>query len=313
MPRLFPLVAAILLVALPAGSARGQETLDVLPVQGDVHVLAGPRGNVTVQTGPEGPLLVDTLTEALSDAVLEGVRALTPRPIRHIVLTSANPQRAGGADALASTGRYVRVLDTIDPRGADTRSSIIAHVNVLNRMVEDEITSGSWPNETYFAEGFAVFSNGEAVQLFHVPRAGSDGDTVAFFRRSDVVSTGMIYDTLAYPRFDPDAGGGIDGILDGLNLVIELAIPGEGQTGGTVVVPGRGRLSDETDVADYRDMVTIVRDRVAAMVDQGMSLAEVRAANPTADYDGVYDRRGNDWTSDMFVDAIFRDLSRSTR
>jgi len=314
MPRLSPRVVGLLLLpCLTVSLPRAQGALDLLPVQGNVHVLAGPQGNVTVQIGNEGPLLVDPLAESLSEAILDGVRSLTPLPIRHIVLTSADPQRAGGADALASTGRYVRVLDSLDPRGADTRSSIIAHVNVLNRMVEADVPSGSWPSETYFAEEFAVYANSEAVQLFHVPNAHTDGDTIAFFRRSDVVSTGLIYDTLAYPRFDPDNGGSISGILDGLNLVIELAIPGEGQTGGTVVVPGRGRLSDETDVADYRDMVTIIRDRIAAMVAEGLSLAEVRATEPTADYDGIYDRAGSEWTRDMFVDAVYRDLSRSSR
>jgi glyoxylase-like metal-dependent hydrolase (beta-lactamase superfamily II) len=129
-----------------------------------------------------------------------------------------------------------------------------------------------------------------------------------FFRRSDVVSTGAIFDAAGYPRFDPGRGGGIDGIIEGLNRVLDLTVPGENQEGGTVVVPGRGRLSDETDVANYRDMVTIVRDRVRALAAKGLSLEEVRRAKPTSDYDGLYGAAG-DWTGDMFVDAIYRDVS----
>lgn len=292
---------------------RTQAELEMLPVQGNVYVLAGSQGNATVQIGGEGPLLVDTQPAALLAAVLDAIRTLTPRPIRHIVLTSGADQQAGGAANLAKTGRYIRVLDSIDPRGADLRSSIIAHVNVLNRMVAANVPSDRWPTDTYFTPQWAVFSNGEAVQLFHVSNAHSDGDTVVFFRRSDVVSTGAIFDATAYPRFDPRSGGGIDGIIEGLNLVLDLAVPGEGQEGGTVIVPGRGRLSDETDVANYRDMVTIIRDRIRDMVAKGLSLEQVKQGRPTADYDGLYDSPGGEWTGEMFVEAIYRALSGGRR
>jgi glyoxylase-like metal-dependent hydrolase (beta-lactamase superfamily II) len=238
------------------------------------------------------------------------VRGLSPRPIRHVVLTSAGNQQAGGAASLSKAGRYVRVIDSIDPRGLDARASIIAHVNVLNRMSAANVPSDSWPTDTYFTTEWSIFSNGEAVQLFHVAAATSDGDSIVFFRRSDVVSTGAIFDATGYPRFDPDRGGSIAGIIEGLNRVLDLTVPGENQEGGTVVIPGRGRLSDETDVANYRDMVTIIRDRIRAMVDRGRTLEQVKGAKPTSDYDGLFERR-SDWTSDMFIDAIYRDLKRS--
>ena len=154
------------------------------------------------------------------------------------------------------------MIDSIDPRGSDTRASIIAHLNVLNRMNATKAPTDIWPTDTYFTAQWTLFSNGEAVRFVHVPAAHTDGDTMVFFRRSDVICSGAIFDTTAYPRFDPDRGGSIAGVLDALNRVIEIAVPGENQEGGTVIVPGRGRLSDETEVANYRDMVTIVRDRV---------------------------------------------------
>ena len=150
----------------------------------------------------------------------------------------------------------------------------------------------------------------EAVQLVHIDAAHSDGDTIVFFRRSDVVSTGAIFDARGYPRFDPAQGGSIAGVIEGLNRVLDITVPGENQEGGTVVIPGRGRLSDETDVANYRDMVTIVRDRVRAMVAKGLSRQQVRQARPTSDYDGLFDA-AKDWTPEMFVDAIYSDLTRS--
>ena len=301
-------------VALLSARAGAQRDLEVLPVQGDVFVLAGPAGNTTVQIGPEGPLLVDIQPAALSDRVLEAVEALTPRPIRHIILTSASDSSpAGGVGRLAEAGRYVRVIDSIDPRGLDTRASIIAHVNVLEQMTSGGVPSDSWPTDTYFTSEWALFSNGEAVRLLHVPAAHTDGDTIVFFRRSDVVSTGAIYDAAAYPRFDPGDGGSIDGIIEALTLVLDLTIAGEGQQGGTVVVPGRGRLSDETDVANYRDMVTIIRDRIRALIAQGRSLDQVKAARPTFDYDALYGSTEGDWTAERFVEAIYRDLSGGSR
>jgi glyoxylase-like metal-dependent hydrolase (beta-lactamase superfamily II) len=304
------LIGALVALAISEGwmLVRAQGDLHVLPVQGNVFVLSSAGGNTTVQVGPEGPLLVDTQPAAMSTRVLEAVRTLSPRPIRHIVLTSGGDQQAGGAANVAKAGRYIRVIDSIDPRGIDSRSSIMAHLNVLNRMSAGNVPSESWPTDTYFVAEWSLFSNGEAVQLFHVPAAHSDGDTIVFFRRSDVVSTGAIFDAEGYPRFDRSRGGSIDGIIEGLNRLLDIAIPGENQEGGTVVIPGRGRLSDETDVANYRDMVTIVRDRVRALASKGLSLEEVRRAKPTSDYDGLYGA-ASDWTSDMFVEAIYRDVS----
>jgi cyclase len=292
-------------------TAQGE--LEVLPVQGNVFALFGPSGNTTVQVGPDAPLIVDTQPAALSPNVLEAVRRLSPRPIRHIVLTNGRDLAAGGAGNLAKAGRYVRVIDSVDPRGGDTRASIIAHVNVLSKMTAAKIPSESWPTDTYFTSEWSLFSNGEAVQLFHIPAAHTDGDTIVFFRRSDVISTGAIYDATAYPRFDPREGGSIDGIIEGLNRVLDIAVAGENQEGGTVVIPGRGRLSDETDVANYRDMVTIIRDRIRNMIEKGMSLEQVKQSKPTSDYDGLYNSPGSEWTSEKFVEAIYRDISRVRR
>ncbi len=189
-------------------------------------------------------------------------------------MTSADPDHTGGNERVSSAGTYVRLLDTFDPRGANKNASIIAHVNVLERMSGPSGTkaptpAGAWPSDTYFTNDWALFVNDEAIELVHIPAAHTDGDTMAFFRRSDVISTGDIFTTTGYPRFDPEHGGSVTGILDGLNRILEIAIPGENQTGGTAIVPGHGRISDETEVANYRDMVTIVRDRVAALIGAG--------------------------------------------
>ena len=301
------------LASLVAATAVAQDDLEVLPVQGGVYVIVGPGGNTTVQIGDEAVVLVDTQTEAVSDAVLEVVERLSSQPIRHIILTSADADHTGGNVALSQAGTYVRLIDSFDPRGSSTNASIIAHVNVLAQMSgptgsEPAVPADAWPSDTYFTDEWALFVNGEALRLLHVPSAHSDGDTMVFFRRSDVISAGDIFNTDRYPQFDSARGGSIGGVIEGLNLILDIAIAGENQHGGTVVVPGHGRLGDETDVANYRDMVTIVRDRVQAMIDEGDSLDDVRAARPTLDYDGIYSNESIGWTGDDFVEAVYLDL-----
>jgi cyclase len=308
---------AVTLAMAPLGPIFAQAGLDVLPAQGNVFMVVGPGGNTTVQVGHEAVVVVDTQTAAVSDELLAAIAKLSSKPIRHIINTSADAEHTGGNEALSRAGTYVRLIDSFDPRGASSDAAIIAHVNVLGRMSSPTGTralaaAAAWPSDTYFTEDWALFVNGEALQLIHVPQAHADGDTIVFFRRSDVISTGDIYSTSRYPRFDAEQGGSVAGIIEGLNRILDIAISGENQEGGTVVIPGHGRLSDETEVANYRDMVTIVRDRVGAMIDDGMTLQQVQAARPTSDYDGVYDEP-NGWTAAMFVAAVYRDLEGGSR
>jgi glyoxylase-like metal-dependent hydrolase (beta-lactamase superfamily II) len=185
--------SVLLLLVLPL-AAWAQGGLEVLPVQGSVFAIFGPGGNTAVQVGSQGVVVVDAQPAALSAKVLEETGRLSSKPIRHIILTNGTDQNAGGAAKLAKAGRYVRVIDSIDPRGADTRAAIIAHLAVLDRMTEAKIPSDSWPTDTYNTEEWSLFVNGEAVQLFHIPEAQTDGDTIVFFRRSDVISAGGIFD-----------------------------------------------------------------------------------------------------------------------
>jgi cyclase len=309
-----PLMFAAFAVAAPL---HAQPPLEILPAQGNVFMIVGPGGNSTVQVGHEAVVVVDTQTAATSDALLAAIAKLSSKPIRHIINTSADPEHTGGNEAVSRAGTYVRLIDTFDPRGSRSDAGIVAHVNVLERMSSPTgaaaaAPAAAWPSDTYFTADWALFVNGEALQLIHVPDAHTDGDTMVFFRRSDVIATGDIYSTSRYPRFDAENGGSVAGVIEGLNRIIDIAIPGENQEGGTVVIPGHGRLSDETEVANYRDMVTIVRDRVAAMIGSGMTLEQVQAARPTSDYDGLYNEPGG-WTSAMFVAAVYRDLAGERR
>ena len=184
---------------------------------------------------------------------------------------------------------------------------IIAHDNVLPRV--SALPSTAHPTETFVGLEKELYFNGEPVLMYHIPAAHTDGDSLVFFRKSDVVATGDIYRTDSYPVIDLSRGGSVQGVIDGLNRVLDLAVPAHHEEGGTFIVPGHGRISDEFDVLEYRDMVTIVRDRVLAMKQKGMTLAQVKAARPTADYDPRYGSASGAWTTEMFIEAVFRDVS----
>ena len=296
--------AAAVLVAQSPSSADVQS----LPIRESVFMLVGPGANTTVQIGRDGVLVVDSQTGAASAALLAAIRRLSDKPVRFIVNTTIGADHIGGNEALAKSGSVLAGGNTRPATVTGTGGApIFSHENLLNRLTDSGASPASLPTDSYFVKQKDMFVNGEAVQLLHVPAAHTDGDTMVFFRRSDVISAGDVFTPDRYPSIDLSRGGSIEGVLAGINYILELAVPDFNEEGGTMIVPGHGRLCDESDVSDYRDMVTIVRDRVADMVKKKMTLEQVRAAKPTRDYDGVYARP--DYTGDMFVEAVYRSLT----
>jgi glyoxylase-like metal-dependent hydrolase (beta-lactamase superfamily II) len=292
-------------------TSRTNGEIRVLPVQGNVYMLAGAGGNIAVQVGDDGVLLVDTGASNLTDKVIDAIRKLSNKPIRFILNTHAHPDHVGGNERLAAAGSGGGGGRTNDrPRQG---ALVIAHEAVLNAMSaptgqQAAYPVGAWPTEGYTGDFKEVFFNGEALQLLHQPAAHTDGDTLVFFRRSDVIATGDIFDTTSYPVMDK--GGSINGVIAGLNHIIEITIPKDWQEGGTMVIPGHGRICDEADVVEYRDMVTIIRDRIQSLIEQGKTLEQVLAARPTLEYDPRYGSESGAWTTAMFVEKIYQDLSQ---
>jgi glyoxylase-like metal-dependent hydrolase (beta-lactamase superfamily II) len=285
----------------------------VTPVQGHVYMLGGAGGNIALQAGSEGALLVDSGTADRSAAAIATLKLLTGSPIRMIINTSARPEHVGGNEALMRIGRrFVTSLGRGGGPGDQPGAAILARQAVQNRMIADKASECALPTTTYdVTPTRGVFVNGEGIELRHMPAAVSDGDSFVFFRRSDVVVTGDIFNTNLYPPIDFERGGSIDGTIAALNQLLEITIPALKQEGGTMVIPGHGRVSDEADVSEYRDMATIVRDRVRALVAKNMTLEQVKAQQPTLEFDGRYGATEGLYTTGRFIEAVYRGVSQA--
>ena len=327
-----PLLGAVSLATAPGGLAQnispgilrsGQSSdqssqddnskVHILPVQGTVYMLVGAGANIAVQVSPDAVLVVDAGTPDLSEDVLAAIRKLSKRPIEFIVNTSADADHTGGNHNLAKTGWFVPVENASNPDFSG--AAIIAHINTLNSMSlaapgRTPAASDLWPTDTYDTDTWALFTS-EPVMIEHPAAAHTDGDSFVFFRRSDVLSTGDIFTPSHYPVVDLQNGGSLNGTIDALNRMLEIIVPDENEEGGTYVIPGHGRLCDITDVANYRDMVTIIRDRIQDMVKKGMSLEAVKAAKPTFDYDVIYGSDTGPWATNTFIEKAYQELSKA--
>ena len=329
-----------------AGQSPRDGQVHILPVQGNIYMLIADGTNVAVSMGADGVMLVNTGAAAMADKVLAAVNQLAnmsvtppgpnqcfgancpgawgwaspymnaiisspapPRPIRYIVNTSAAPEHVGGNEKIASAGFFPRGASFgAAVEGIGRHASIFAHENVGNRL--SNAPAAAQPTDTFFDElqKLPEYFNGEAVILYSAPAANTDGDSFVYFRHSEVIAAGDLLSSISYPVIDVDKGGSIQGVIDGLNRILDLAVAEYRGQGGTWVIPGRGRLSDTADVASYRNMVTIVRDRVKDSIKKGKTLAQVKAERPTMDFDPRFGAATGPWTTDMFVEAVYRSL-----
>jgi cyclase len=345
---LFQIVAIACFIVAPPAHIAAQQTqsgqLQFLPVRGNIYVLQGAGANITVSIGRDGVLMVDSGLQSMGDQVLAAIRRLQdqldlrdkpisggaetrssvadrqlespPKPIRYIINTHVHPDHVGANELMRRSGMtFTGGNVTGNISDATEGAAIMAHEAVLTRMTSttDGATpapADAQPTDTYYTDTMKLshFFNGEGVQLIHQPAAHTDGDTLVWFRGSDVIAAGDVFSTTTYPVIDVKQGGTINGVVEGLNRILRLCIAEFRTEGGTLIVPGHGRLSDSADVAYYRDMVTIIRDRVRAMVGRGLTLGQVKAAKPTADYDPRYGATTGPWTTDQFVEAAYMSL-----
>jgi cyclase len=321
--------------------------VEVLPIRGNLYAIFGAGGNIVASVGPDGVLLVDAGKAGMTEKVIAAVQQIQrewaarnepkpigfgaetrssvadrhitapPKPIRYIINTNADPDHVAGNEKLRNAGRTFTGGNVAgDIRDSTEGAAILSHENVLSRLAQGggegqaSLPPDALPTDTYFVDFYKLshYFNGEGVQLIHMPKAHTDGDSLVFFRGTDVIALGDLMSTGAYPMIDLARGGTINGVLDGLNHVLDMSMVEFRLEGGTLMVPGHGRLVDSADVAYYRDMLTIIRDRVDDMVKKGKTLDQVKAANPSGDYDTEYGSKSGAWTTDMFIDAVYKSL-----
>src|SRR5262245_23461377 len=310
-------IVAICAVARPG--AQAPRDLDVLQLRPNFFMIAGAGRNIGVQIGEDGVVVVDAGAAANASSVVAAIKKLTPQPIRYVIDTSADPDHVGGNETVSKAGQTLftnpgSIGVTGDFLGGV--ASILSSTQVLERMTApvgktSPYAASSWPTETFDYGRKYMYLNGEGIEVLHQPKAHTDGDSIVFFRRSDVVVAGDIVDLTHFPVIDVARGGSINGEIAALNKLVELAIPSVpivSREAGTVVIPGHGRICDQLDVVEYRDMVTIIRDRVRDGIAAGMTLDQVKASAPARGYTRRYGSDSGPWTTSNFIEAVYRTL-----
>jgi glyoxylase-like metal-dependent hydrolase (beta-lactamase superfamily II) len=294
--------------------------LHVIQLRPNFYMVAGAGANVAVQVGDDGVVVVDAGSTAGADAVVAAIRKITPRPIRYVINTNGDADHVGGNAVLSRAGETLFTGGGgagISPDFLGGGASILAYETVLGRMSAPTgetapFPAAAWPTETFHQPRKYIYLNGEGIEVLHQPSAHTNGDVLVFFRRSDVVVAGDVLDTTRFPVIDIARGGSIEGEIAALNRLVDLAIPSVpivSREEGTLVIPGHGRVCDQLDVVEYRDMVTIVRDRIRDLIAAGQTLEQVTAAAPTRGYTRRYGSDSGPWTTNQFIEAVYRSLA----
>lgn len=280
------LPAALAALWMGGALAQGQPQLGlgVTRLASNLYRLSSGCGALV---GPDGVFLVDSGSAGYSDQMIAEIREISNAPIRFLVNTNA--RHTGGNESLANLGAII-----LGPPG------------LRERMLHPAFSPGEMatlgpavpaalPTITFDAP-ITFRMNGEEIRVIPIPHALTEGDTMVQFVNADVILTGDSFQSVAYPNIDRNNGGSLKGLLDGLNLVIAMAGP------GTRIVPSRDKIADRGAVVAQRDMIVILRERVAAMIQQGRSEKEVIDANLNADYPSS--RLG----PNRFIRALYEDL-----
>lgn len=309
-----------------AGSAQeiARDELEVIKIRPNFYMIAGAGGNIALQTGKDGTVLINAGSASEADRVVATIKMVTDQPVRYIVNTSADSDFVGGNARVAHAGRNVLATGP-EPVGGEFErnmsfnyaATIFAAEQVLFRMSahtrqKAPFPEDAWPVEIFSERRRDLYFNGEGLQIYHEPKAHSDGDSVVLFRASDVVAAGDIIDATRFPVIDLARGGSIQGEIDALNHIIELSVrplPFVFEEGGTNIVPGHGRVYNRRDVVEYRDMVLTIRDIVQDMIERGMTLAQIKEASPAKAYEREYGAKTGPWTTSEFIEAVYQGLT----
>lgn len=293
----------------PEPITSNSSEIEIMNVQGNVSVIATGGSNIAVMTGDQGLIIVDGGNIEAASNVVERIQNISIEPPRYIINTTPLPGHLGGNVMISAIG--ATLPGNALREGGAFGIPIVGHANALTLLatkLSEVVPYDNWPYLTFFGESKDLYLNDEAIIMFHQPAAITDSDIIVYFRKSDVLVTGDILDMTSYPHFYSEFGGSLQGVIDALNEIIEISIPEANQQGGTLIIPGHGRIASESDVVEYRDMLTIIRDRFSSMIEQGLSFEEILNRQPTLEYDGIYGYSTGSWTTSMFLEAVYEEL-----
>ena len=287
-------IAVVIGLATGAGSLAQQDMSDVqietIPVAEGVYMLVGQGGNIGLSVGDDGPFVIDDQFAPLTYKIVAAIAAVTDGDVRFVLNTHWHGDHTGGNENFGKAG-----------------AMIVAHENVRRRMNPAEFRDVMGRTEqappealpvVTFTDAVNLYWNGENIRVFHVDAAHTDGDAIIHFSNANVVHMGDNFFRGRYPFIDVDSGGGIDGMIEAADRVLAMV------NSATQIIPGHGPLSTPEDLGDFRNMLITVRDRIRAMLNDGMSIDEIVAAKPTSDLDAVWGEN-----PDRFVTLAARSLS----
>lgn len=306
-----------------ANAQSAGTALDVLQIRPNFYMIAAAGSNIAVQTGGDGTILVDAGTDGTAESVAAAIKKLTNEPVRYIFNTGADTEHVSGNAKLSKAGRNIVAMGPEPLGGEGARdltnnfaATVMSTETALLRMSAPTgkvapFPSDAWPTETFTEKRKTMYFNHEGIELLR-QSAHSDADVIVFFRASDVLAVGEIIDSNHFPVIDLAHGGSIQGEIDALNKIVETAvrpIPFAFDEGGTVIIPGRGRLMERIDAVEYRDMIVVIRDVIQDMIKRGMTLDQIKAAAPLKPYEPRYGAKTGPWTTNDFIEAVYKSLT----
>jgi glyoxylase-like metal-dependent hydrolase (beta-lactamase superfamily II) len=261
-----------------------------------LYMMVGLGGNLAVSAGDDGVFLVDDQYAPLTPKIRAAIAAVSGGPIRFVLNTHWHGDHTGGNENLGRVGALIFAHDNVRKRMSEEQ-----FMEALNRSVPAS-PEGALPVVT-FTDAVTFYLNGDALHVFHVAPAHTDGDSIVHFRGANVIHMGDVYFSNGFPFVDLSSGGSIEGVIAAVDLVLATA------DSKTKIIPGHGTISSRADLAEYRSMLVAIRDRVREGLARGQRLDELLAARPTREFDETWGKGFID--PDRFVRSVYRSLAAS--
>lgn len=269
-------LSALIIVTASLLQAKESEIkITTINVNNGVYMLMGQGGNIGLSVGEDGVFMIDDQFAPLSAKIKAAISKISKKPLKFVINTHWHFDHTGGNENFGKDGAI-----------------IVSHNNVRKRMSKEGFIKAF--NKTIpaapkvalpiitFNDEINFYFNNEEIEVLHQKNAHTDGDSIIFFKSSNVVHTGDIYFNGFYPFIDSSSQGSMNGIITSVNYILSRI------NDETKIIPGHGKLSNKKELISYRDTLIILRDRMQALIKEGKSIDEIIAMKPNADLDETW-------------------------